>query len=90
MTEGAVIHHPDRALALRYVLETCDTVAQARETLARIPVHAPQNVTLLDRGGEVLTAYVGPGRAAEFHAIAATTNHQGQVEWPEYARARFA
>jgi predicted choloylglycine hydrolase len=74
-------------LVLRYVLETCDTVAQARETLARIPVHAPQNVTLLDRGGEVLTAYVGPGRAAEFHAIAATTNHQGQVEWPEYARA---
>jgi predicted choloylglycine hydrolase len=74
-------------LVLRYVLETCDTVAQARETLARIPVHAPQNVTLLDRGGEVLTAYVGPGRAAELHAIAATTNHQGQVEWPEYARA---
>jgi len=74
-------------LVVRYVLETCDTVEQAREALARIPVHAPQNLTLLDRSGSYLTAYVGPGRAAEFHAIAATTNHQGKVEWPEYARA---
>ena len=74
-------------LVVRYVLETCDTVAQAREALARIPVHAPQNLTLLDRSGEYLTAYVGPGRPAEFHALAATTNHQGKVEWPEYAQA---
>jgi predicted choloylglycine hydrolase len=75
------------SLVLRYLLETCETVAQARAALARIPVHAPQNVTLLDRSGEYLTAYVGPGRPAEFHAVAATTNHQGKVEWPEYARA---
>jgi predicted choloylglycine hydrolase len=74
-------------LVVRYVLETCDTVAQAREALARIPVHAPQNLTLLDRSGEYLTAYVGPGRPAEFHSLAATTNHQGKVEWPEYAAA---
>ncbi|HKH18535.1 MAG TPA: C45 family peptidase [Solirubrobacteraceae bacterium] len=74
-------------LVVRYVLETCDTVAQARDALARIPVHAPQNLTLLDSSGEYLTAYVGPGRPAEFHALAATTNHQGTVEWPEYAQA---
>jgi predicted choloylglycine hydrolase len=74
-------------LVVRYLLETCDTVAEAREALACIPVHAPQNLTLLDRTGECLTAFVGPGRAAEFHAIAATTNHQGKVEWPEYAQA---
>ena len=72
---------------VRYVLETCDTVAQAREALERIPVHAAQNLTLLDRSGEYLTAYVGPDRPAEFHALAATTNHQGKVEWPEYAAA---
>ena len=30
---------------------------------------------------------MGPGRAPEFRDIAATTNHQGEVEWPEYARA---
>jgi predicted choloylglycine hydrolase len=74
-------------LVARYVLETCDTVAEARAAIERIPVHAPQNLTLLDRSGTFLTAYVGPGRAAEFRAIAATTNHQGKVEWPEYARA---
>jgi predicted choloylglycine hydrolase len=74
-------------LVVRYLLETCDTVAEAREALARIPVHAPQNLTLLDRSGEYLTAYVGPGRPAEFHDRAATTNHQGKVEWPEYAAA---
>jgi predicted choloylglycine hydrolase len=74
-------------LVVRYVLETCATVAEAREAIARIPVHAPQNLTLLDRSGEFLTAYVGPGRAAEFREIAATTNHQGKVEWPEYAAA---
>jgi predicted choloylglycine hydrolase len=74
-------------LVVRYVLETCDTVAEAREVLARVPVHAPQNLTLLDRSGEFLTAYVGPGREPQFHAVAATTNHQGKVEWPEYARA---
>jgi predicted choloylglycine hydrolase len=74
-------------LVVRYVLETCDTVAEAREVLARVPVHAPQNLTLLDRSGAFLTAYVGPGRAPEFRAVAATTNHQGKVEWPEYAAA---
>ena len=51
-------------LVVRYLLETCDDVAEAREALARIPVHAPQNLTLLDRSGAYLTAYVGPGRAA--------------------------
>jgi predicted choloylglycine hydrolase len=74
-------------LVVRYVLETCDTVEEAREVLARVPVHAPQNLTLLDRSGTYLTAYVGPGREPEFRSIAATTNHQGKVEWPEYAAA---
>jgi predicted choloylglycine hydrolase len=74
-------------LVVRYLLETCDTVEAARAALARIPVHAPQNLTLLDRSGAYVTAYVGPGRPAELHDVPATTNHQGRVEWPEYARA---
>ena len=74
-------------LVVRYLLETCDDVAQARAALARIPVHAPQNLTLLDRTGSYVTAYVGPGREPEFPDTAATTNHQGEVEWPEYAEA---
>jgi len=74
-------------LVVRYLLEVCADVAEARDALAQIPVHAAQNLTLLDRSGAFLTAYVGPGRAPEFRAVAATTNHQGKVEWPEYARA---
>jgi predicted choloylglycine hydrolase len=74
-------------LVVRYLLEVCADVAEAREALAQIPVHAAQNLTLLDRSGSFLTAYVGPGRTPEFRAVAATTNHQGKVEWPEYARA---
>ena len=74
-------------LVVRYLLEVCSDVAEAREALAQIPVHAAQNLTLLDRSGAYLTAYVGPARAPEFHEVAATTNHQGKVEWPEYAQA---
>lgn len=74
-------------LVVRYVLETCDDVGQARAALARLPVHAPQNLTLLDRSGAHLTAYVGPGREPRFVDVPATTNHQGEVEWPEYAEA---
>jgi predicted choloylglycine hydrolase len=74
-------------LLVRYVLETCDTVQEARAAIARIPVHAAQNLTLLDRTGAYLTAYVGPGRPVEFVDLPATTNHQGTVDWPEYARA---
>lgn len=74
-------------LVVRYVLETCDDVAQARAALERIPVHAAQNLTLLDRTGAYLTAYVGPGREPRFVDLAGTTNHQGEIEWPEYAEA---
>jgi predicted choloylglycine hydrolase len=74
-------------LVIRYLLETCDTVEQAGEALARIPIHAAQNVTLLDASGAVLTAYVGPGRPPQLRSIPATTNHQGHVDWPEYVSA---
>ena len=75
------------SLVVRYLLETCDTVDQARAALERVPVHAPQNLSLLDRSGDHVTAYVGPGRPTRFVETAVTTNHQGVVEWPEYARA---
>jgi predicted choloylglycine hydrolase len=74
-------------VVVRYLLETCETVEQARAALARLPVHAPQNLTLLDRAGDAVTVYVGPDRRPEFRDVPATTNHQGRVDWPEYARA---
>jgi predicted choloylglycine hydrolase len=71
-------------LVVRYLLETCETVAQARVALTRIPVHAAQNVTVLDRRGAFLTAYLGPGCAPQFLPLAVATNHQGKLEWPDY------
>jgi predicted choloylglycine hydrolase len=74
-------------LVIRYILETCEGVAEARDTLERLPVHAAQNVTLLDRTGALITARLGPDRDPEFEAVPAATNHQRRDDWPEYARA---
>jgi predicted choloylglycine hydrolase len=74
-------------LVVRYLLETCDDVASARESLARLPYALAYNLTVVDRAGEVLTAYLSPDREPIFRTVPAATNHQGIVEWPEQARA---
>jgi predicted choloylglycine hydrolase len=73
-------------IVLRYVLETCGTVAEARAALARLPTSLAHNVTMVDRAGEVLTASLSPDREPVFRAFPVATNHQGTVE-PEQARA---
>jgi len=74
-------------IVVRYLLETCDDVAGARETLARLPYSLSHNLTLVDRRGGVLTAYLAPDREPIFREFPVATNHQGIVEWPEQARA---
>ena len=74
-------------VVIRYLLETCTTVAEACEVLRRVPVHAAQNVTLLDRNRDFATAHVGPGRRPELLNVAVATNHQRRGDWPEYAAA---
>ena len=74
-------------LIVRYLLETCETVEQAATTLARLPVHAPYNLTLADAAGGAATVYLGPDRAARVVLPAVATNHQEQVDWPEHAQA---
>ena len=74
-------------LVVRYLLETCETVAHARETLARLPYSLAHNLTVVDHDGEVLTAYLSPDREPIFRSFTAATNHQGIVEWPEQAKA---
>ncbi len=74
-------------LVVRYLLETCDDVASARESLARLPYALAYNLTVVDRAGEVLTAYLSPDREPIFRNVPAATNHQGIVDWPEQARA---
>ncbi|HEX6843563.1 MAG TPA: C45 family peptidase [Actinomycetota bacterium] len=74
-------------IVVRYLLETCATVGEARAALARLPYSLSHNLTLVDRAGGVLTAHLSPDREPIFRSFPAATNHQGIVEWPEQARA---
>ena len=74
-------------LVIRYLLEVCTSVAEAREALAGLPVHAAQNVTLLDRNGDFVTVCLSPDREPDFREVPAATNHQRRDDWPEYAEA---
>src|SRR5207247_7639329 len=59
----------------------------ARPALHLLQYSLSHNLTLLDRDGRVLTAYLSPDREPIFRDFPAATNHQGIVEWPEQARA---
>jgi predicted choloylglycine hydrolase len=74
-------------IVVRYLLETCETVPQAREAMGRLPYSLSHNLTVLDRSGDSVTAYLSPDREPIFRDFPAATNHQGIVEWPEQAKA---
>ena len=74
-------------LVLRYVLQTCTDVDQAVAALERVPTHMSYNVTVTDPSGRVATVFVAPDRPARRTDDAATTNHQGVVEWAPYCEA---
>lgn len=73
-------------LILRYVLQTCETAAEASDVLARIPTHMSYNVTVLDRKRRFATVYMAPDRPAIVSHNAVATNHQERVEWEAHAR----
>ena len=73
-------------LVIRYVLEVCEDVESACAVLAQVPVHAVQNVTLIDRGGDFATVRVGPDREPEVLTVPVATNHQHRGDWPDYER----
>jgi predicted choloylglycine hydrolase len=72
-------------LIIRYILELCSNVHEALEVLVRIPVHMSYNVTLIDPSSNFFTVYLSPDRSADITTWAAGTNHQHEVEWPDYA-----
>jgi predicted choloylglycine hydrolase len=74
-------------IVVRYVLETCATVEESVDVLARLPIHAPYNLTLADAAGDAATVFVGPDRAARATQPPVATNHQEAVEWEDYGRA---
>jgi predicted choloylglycine hydrolase len=73
-------------LILRYVLEVCESVAEAIAVLQRVPSHMAYNVTLLDGRGESATVQMGPDRLIKVIETPIATNHQGAIEWLEQAR----
>ncbi len=72
-------------LLVRYILETCETVKEACEVMARVPLHMAYTIMVLDRSGAHATAFLSPDRPAQFVQQRAATNHQVRVEWDEYA-----
>jgi len=74
-------------LIVRYILETCSTVAEGRAVLERVPLHLAHNLTLLDASGAFVTAYLAPDRPPVFAEVPWATNHQDVLDWPEYTTA---
>ena len=74
-------------LVVRYLLETCATTVEAREVLLRLPYHLAHTLTIVDRTGDVCTAFLAPDREIVLTGAAVATNHQGRVEWAEHAAA---
>lgn len=74
-------------IILRYILEFCATSDEAMEVLRNVPTHMAYNVTAVDAKGRFATAYLSPDREPIIRPIAYATNHQGQVEWHDHARA---
>ena len=74
-------------LVLRYVLEFCTTTEEAVAVLERVPVHMSYNVTVLDRSGEFVTAYLRPDQPAVVRAVPYAANHQEEIEWEQHAHA---
>jgi predicted choloylglycine hydrolase len=77
-------------LVVRYLLQTCATTEAARSVLKRLPYHLAHTLTVVDAAGDVCTAYIAPDREVVLTDAAVATNHQGQVEWTEHARATFS
>jgi predicted choloylglycine hydrolase len=72
---------------LRYVLEFCNSTAEACQVLARLPSHMAYNVAVVDSSGDYRTVFLAPGRRGDVRKVAVSTNHQDTIEWHDHARA---
>ena len=74
------------SIVMRYLLETCTTVAEALAVLDRVPVHMAYNVTVLDAAGASATAFIGPGHPPLHVDRPVVTNHQEDRATEQYAK----
>ena len=73
-------------IIVRYILESCDSVAEAKAKIKNIPCHMAYNITLLDSTGDYTTAFLCPGKKTLFRKNPVSTNLQDKVDWLEYAK----
>lgn len=73
-------------LIARYILETCETIDDAKSVLKRVPVYMPYTFLVTDTSGTFVTAYTGPEEPTRFVERRASTNHQSTTDWPEYCK----
>ncbi|MEX0968660.1 MAG: C45 family peptidase, partial [Bacteroidia bacterium] len=71
---------------LRYVLEFCSDVQEATEVLQRVPSHMAYNVMVLDKTGAYKMIQLAPDKKPVVTDAKVSTNHQGEVDWPEHAQ----
>lgn len=74
------------SILIRYLLETCTTVAEALAVLDRVPVHMAYNVTVLDAHGDAATVFIGPGRPPQHVDPVVVTNHQEHQATEQFAK----
>ncbi|EPJ45792.1 MAG: hypothetical protein OFPII_24400 [Osedax symbiont Rs1] len=74
-------------LIVRYILETCDTTAEAVAALKKIPCHMAYNLTIVDYQGYAVTVWLSPNSAAVILDDLAATNHQEKIAWRRHAVA---
>ncbi len=73
-------------IIVRYLLETCSSVYETKDALRQIPSFMTYSLSILDRTGEYTTAYISPGRKPKYESSKIATNHQGDIQWPKYAK----
>lgn len=79
-------------LVIRYVLEVCEDVEAACGVLRQVPVHAVQNVTLIDRAGDFVQAFLeeplhrddlASGFGTLYTAIYFPADGRAEYRWPD-------
>lgn len=63
-------------MIVRYLLETCESVAEALDRLKGIPSHMAYNLVLADATGQVASVELFPGGGFREMPAAVATNHQ--------------
>lgn len=73
-------------IIVRYLLEVCNDVQDAIEVLRLLPCHMSYNLTLTDKTGRAVTAFIAPDRPTMFRSQNWATNHQLGVELAGHGR----